>query len=270
MERQRMDIKPNLVYEKFENRSTRSYDSNNQVVTNSQNLELTVRELKENVSIEEAIKATEHNGLDEVFFESEGKKYVAYGTLGIDDTKELKEKLNTGKLGGKDIKVINFASEANHATEGFAQAAKTLGNAVSLPFRYLKFPNAATSATFIGGMAAGALSQLPGSFSLKAGLAMGGVGGAATIRFLTDNKNPDDTNRTLKSGATGLASVALGAAIPHTVKFLAQTSIPQALASSAKMVAMTALVGSAIALTGGTFAGGLSKPNYQSLEKISE
>lgn len=265
-----MDIKPNLVYEKFETRSSRSYDANNQPVKTPQNLELTVRELKDNVSLEQAVAATEHNGLDEVFFESEGKNYVAYGTLDVGDTAELKTKLASGKFGDKNIKVLQFTSEANFVTEGFVQSAKALGNAVSLPFRYLKFPNAATSATFIGGMAAGALSQLPGSFNLKAGLAMGGVGGAATIRFLTDNKNPDDTNRTLKSGATGLASVALGAAIPHTVKFIANTSVPQALASSAKMVAMTALVGSAIALTGGAFAGGLSKPNYQSLEKISE
>lgn len=265
-----MDIQPNLVYSDFRPYRKATYDSKGETTYREHNLELTVRKLKEEVSVEQAAAATEHNGLDEVFFESEGQKYVAFGTLGISDTSELSKRLNTGKFGDKEIKVLKFASEANHATEGFAQAAKALGNTVALPFRYLKFPNAATSATFLGGMAAGALSQLPSGFSLKAGLAIGGVTGAGTIRYLTDQKNPDETSRTVKSGATGLASVALGAAIPHTVKFLAKTSIPQALAASTKMVAVTAMVGSALALTGGAIAGGANKPNYQSLEKISE
>ncbi len=231
-------------------------------------INLNAREIKEGITLEQAVAATQGNGLDEIFFSQGDKLYVAYSEMGGGDQNRI-QNLNFGEFNGQQAKILKMSSEVNTAGEGFTGSFKLIGSAIAKPFSYIKMPNAATAATFAGGVALGALSQAPWGSSGKIGLALGGVSGASTIRYLTE-KGPDSPAKAVKAGATGVAAVAIGAAIPHGIKWVAQTSLPKALAAGTKTTLMAASIGTGIAVVGSSLAGAMSKADYQSLKDITK
>lgn len=68
-----------------------------------------IQELDDDVTISEAINATRKNGFDEVFFESDGKNYVAYGDK-LNLAQFKKGGIPTATYGGKEA-TIPFAPE---------------------------------------------------------------------------------------------------------------------------------------------------------------
>lgn len=232
-------------------------------------INLNAREIKEGITLEQAVAATQGNGLDEVFFSQGDKLYVAYSEgMNNGDQNRIKN-LNFGVFNGEQAKILAVSSEVNTASEGFSGSFKLIGSAIAKPFSYIKMPNTATAATFAGGVALGALSQAPWGSTGKIGLALGGVSGASTIRYLTE-KGPDSPAKAVKAGATGVAAVAIGAAIPHGIKWVAQTSLPKALAAGTKTTLMAATIGTGIAVAGSSLAGAMSKGDYQSIKDITK
>lgn len=232
-------------------------------------INLNAREIKEGITLEQAVAATQSNGLDEVFFSQGDKLYVAYSEgMGGDDQNRIKN-LNFGEFNGQQAKILAVSSEVNTLSEGFNGSFKLIGSAISKPLSYIKMPNAATAATFAGGVVLGALSQAPLGSTGKIGLALGGVSGASTIRYLTE-KGPDSPAKAVKAGATGVAAVAIGAALPHGIKWVAQTSLPKALAAGTKTTLMAATIGTGIAVVGSSLAGAMSTGDYQSLKDITK
>ncbi|PIQ26640.1 hypothetical protein COW36_01230 [bacterium (Candidatus Blackallbacteria) CG17_big_fil_post_rev_8_21_14_2_50_48_46] len=76
-----------------------------------------VRALKPGITIEQASQKTKNNGLDEVFFTSNGKAYVAYGdSLNLSGLK--KNSIPTVTFEGQKADVIVYEDEANSMLEG--------------------------------------------------------------------------------------------------------------------------------------------------------
>lgn len=225
--------------------------------------------LKPGVTLEQAIAKTQGNGLDEVFFTQGDKLYVASSEkLGLHAQAHI-QNLEFVDFKGEPAKVLHVNAEANTSEEGVVTTFKLMKNAVIKPFSYIDIPNKATAATFVGGIVLGALSQGAWGTTAKAGLALGGLSGASTIRYLTE-PGVDSPAKAAKAGLTGTAAVAIGAAIPHGIQWMTQTSLPQALAIGAKNTLVAVTLGAGIALIGGGLTGAFSRPDYQALKEITE
>src|SRR3990167_2661444 len=76
-----------------------------------------VRALKPGITIEQAALKTKNNGLDEVFFTSNGKAYVAYGdSLNIIALK--KNNIPTVAFDSQKADIVAYDDEANSMMEG--------------------------------------------------------------------------------------------------------------------------------------------------------
>ena len=114
-----------------------------------------VRELKDNVTLAQAIEKTQANGMDEAFVEADGKRYVIFS----EDNVSL-EKANI-QIDGKAARIVNFSNEINSFGEGISYVPKKtyqVGKAALEPIKYV-VPNAGTGIAIAAGVAAGALTR---------------------------------------------------------------------------------------------------------------
>jgi hypothetical protein len=81
-----------------------------------------VRALKPGITIEQASQRTKNNGLDEIYFTSGGKSYVAYGDS-LDISSLKKNQIPTVMINGLSADVIAYEDEANSAWEGARRGA---------------------------------------------------------------------------------------------------------------------------------------------------
>lgn len=92
-----------------------------------------IRQLRPGITIEQAVQKTKNNGLDEVFFNSNGKNYIAYGdSLNLSGLK--RNQIPTITFNGAKADVVAYDDEANSVWEGMSKGAveeiKTGMNAV--------------------------------------------------------------------------------------------------------------------------------------------
>lgn len=235
-----------------------------------------VRELKEDVSLEQAVAATTNNGYDEVFFSSEGKRFVAFTTdpslLEVMQGGQKNQTLTNLQIDGKAVELLKLNDEASTFLSGAWDTTKSIGEAVIVkPYQLLKpvLPNAATAGTFLGGVALGAATRLGDlQTTTRIGLTIGAAGGVGTVRAMTDKGS--ETARTLKGAATGLASVAIGALAPEAAKLIAKIPIPDLVSKSFQVAGTAALVGGSIAIVGGGVAAATRSAQPESFDAIAK
>lgn len=92
-----------------------------------------IRPLRPGITIEQAVQKTKNNGLDEIYFTSNGRNYVAYGdSLSMSDLK--RNKIPAISFNSLQADVIAYDDEANSVWEGMRKGAveeiKTGMNAV--------------------------------------------------------------------------------------------------------------------------------------------
>lgn len=92
-----------------------------------------IRPLRAGITIEQATQKTKNNGLDEIYFNSNGRSYIAYGdSLNLSALK--KNQIPTVMFNGLKADVVSYDDEANSIWEGAAKGAveevKTGMNAV--------------------------------------------------------------------------------------------------------------------------------------------
>lgn len=92
-----------------------------------------IRELKPGLSIQEASLKTKNNGLDEIFFNTNGKTYIAYGdSLNISALR--KNQIPAVAFDGVQADIVAYDDEANSVGEGMRKGAmsaiKDTGDAV--------------------------------------------------------------------------------------------------------------------------------------------
>lgn len=81
-----------------------------------------IRALRPGITVEQAIQKTKNNGLDEVFFNANGRTYVAYGdSLQISDL--ARNKIPAVKFNTLQADVIAYDDEANSVWEGARKGA---------------------------------------------------------------------------------------------------------------------------------------------------
>ncbi len=89
-----------------------------------------IRELRAGITVEQAVQKTRNNGLDEVFFKSNGRTYVAYGdALKISDLR--KNEIPAVMFNHMSADIIAYDDEANSYLEGAMRGAtEEIGHAV--------------------------------------------------------------------------------------------------------------------------------------------
>lgn len=81
-----------------------------------------IRPLRAGITIEQAVQKTKNNGLDEIYFNSNGRSYVAYGdSLTLSDLK--RNKIPTITFNGAQADVVAYDDEANSVWEGMTKGA---------------------------------------------------------------------------------------------------------------------------------------------------
>jgi len=81
-----------------------------------------IRALRPGITIEQAVQKTKNNGLDEVFFQSSGRSYIAYGdSLNLSGLKS--NKIPTVTFNGAKADVVAYDDEANSVWEGMTKGA---------------------------------------------------------------------------------------------------------------------------------------------------
>ncbi len=90
---------------------------------NSKNIAVQgVRALRPGITVEQATQKTKKNGLDEVFFKSNGQYYVAYGdSLEIQDLR--KNEIPAVMFNGVQADIISYDDEVNSMWEGASRGA---------------------------------------------------------------------------------------------------------------------------------------------------
>lgn len=163
-----------------------------------------VYELKQGVSIDEAYVKTQKDGIDQVYFESNGKNYVATG-----DNLNIK-KLKTGfkgKLDGKDAIIMFVDNEINSAKEGAENVFKTakniaigagIGGATLSTVGCILFKSNGGLIDF--GLALKAMSVVSGGLAVAGvGVAVGGaIVGVVAIKGANTTQRPEIINSLIK------------------------------------------------------------------------
>ena len=150
----------------------------------------TIQELKKNVTLEAAYIKTQKDKVDQVYFKSEGKDYVAFGQ-GLNLKGLKKAALPNAKLDGKEAEIKFIDNEVNTATEGMKKVWKVAAGL-------------AGGAVAGGGILAGmgmSMAASAGGGAIYGGIvvaAAGAIGGAATtaggaIYGATRKANPEPT-----------------------------------------------------------------------------
>jgi len=163
----------------------------------------TIQELKKNVTLEAAYIKTQKDKVDQVYFKSEGKDYVAFGQ-GLNLKGLKKAALPNAKLDGKEAEIKFIDNEVNTATEGMKKvwkvAAGLAGGAVA-GGGILAGMGMSMAASAGGGAVGTILGAFIGAGAIYGGIvvaAAGAIGGAATtaggaIYGATRKANPEPT-----------------------------------------------------------------------------
>lgn len=81
-----------------------------------------IRALRPGITIEQAVQKTKNNGLDEVFFQSNGRSYIAYGdSLNLSGLKS--NKIPTITFNSAKADIVAYDDEANSIWEGMSKGA---------------------------------------------------------------------------------------------------------------------------------------------------
>lgn len=92
-----------------------------------------VRALRAGITIEQAVQKTKNNGLDEVFFTSNGQSYIAYGDS-LDISKLKKNQIPAVMFASQQADIVAYDDEVNSvwdgARKGAVEEVKTGMNAV--------------------------------------------------------------------------------------------------------------------------------------------
>ncbi|MBC7475739.1 MAG: hypothetical protein H7263_15765 [Candidatus Sericytochromatia bacterium] len=116
-----------------------------------------IKEVDPSLSIQEAAVKTNKNGINEVYFNSDGKNYVAYGDkLNIKALK--KGDMPTVTMDGKKVNVVTFEDENNSIGSGISKgslnglrsARSVLDTAMSSTMRNLGFTTTVAAAGAVG------------------------------------------------------------------------------------------------------------------------
>ena len=113
-----------------------------------------IRELKPGISIQQACEKTKKNGIDEVYFTSGGKSYLAYGdSLNISDL--AKKQIARASFNGAQADVIAHEDEINSVGEGIRvgmlRAWKDTSNTVVGAVKNIVSSIGPSSAMMVGG-----------------------------------------------------------------------------------------------------------------------
>lgn len=245
-----------------------------------------VRELKDGMSIDEAAKLTAKNGLDEVFFEVEGKKYVGFADA--DHFEKIDTATSKMEMNGKPMNILKLNNEVeNNFLAGAAEMTGKLYRAVTTPIRPALnlIPNKATGAALMAGIATGVIARtgiVPGEYDNwvltaagRTGWAAGGVIGLSTTKHLSD-RSLDSGVKSATSLAYGVSGVAIGAALPDAIRISKSlvNKLPEPiLKASAKVAggaAIAAVTGGALAIVGNGIAAATRGQDLDTLNQIAK
>ncbi len=152
-----------------------------------------VRTLRPGITIEQAVQKTKNNGLDEVFFTSNGQTYMAYGDS-LEISKLKKNQIPAVMFASQKADIIAYDDEVNSVWEGAKKGAieeiKTGMNAVRTAVNNL-ISNVAPSIAAAGGIGIAGLGIYQiwrtHQSTIGAGIAaQGAIGGAAAGSWITD------------------------------------------------------------------------------------
>lgn len=196
-----------------------------------------IRELKPGLSIEKACQMTKNNGLDEVYFTSNNKSYVAYGDkLNISDLK--KREIPIATFNGQKADIVSFDDELNTIGEGIVKgttnALKQTGESVI-----------------------GTVKNIIGSIGPTGVLVAGGtVVGLTICSMIKQGTISASLGSTLSS--TGIIGSALGAGVMNAIK----------------LAGIAGAVGLGITGIAGAFSGAMEalnkEKNYQTIAAVTK
>lgn len=176
-----------------------------------------VRELKENVTLEQVQQSIDGDGYDSAIFEAEGKAFIAYGdNMDLSSLKNLKQgdKINAS-LNGKAVNLVLFENEVNSASEG-AMEALNLGKKAVVGGAKM-FAN--NGLQIVGaGMTLGAFARMGGAkVASTAGQSL--LGKAATFAFGPAKELTGQAGKGLAKAGKWAAIIAVGAAVVGTAGY---------------------------------------------------
>ena len=152
-----------------------------------------VRALRPGITIEQAVQKTKNNGIDEVFFTSNGQSYIAYGDS-LDISKLKKNQIPAVMFASQKADIIAYDDEVNSVWEGAKKGAieeiKTGMNAVRTAVNNL-ISNVAPSVAAAGGIGIAGLGIYQiwraNQSTIGAGLAaQGAIGASAAGSWIGD------------------------------------------------------------------------------------
>ena len=202
-----------------------------------------VRELRPGISIEQAIQKTKKNGLDEVFFTSNGRAYVAYGDA-LNISKLKKNEIPALMVNGLKADLLAFDDEANSIAEGaYRGALDELGNAVGFIRTSVSNLLGNVAPTVMGIAAVGGIGI--GAYALWKRSQVGAIGSAMVAQ----------------AGQKTISTAAQGVPVSHFLNGL-------------KITALAGLAGAGILAAYGAIKGALeananTKKDYASIASIS-
>ncbi|HEY9841330.1 MAG: hypothetical protein ACAI44_15625 [Candidatus Sericytochromatia bacterium] len=151
----------------------------NALAINGVNVKGTIRELKDGVSIGQAFEAGSKDGLDQVYIEAGGKKYVVQGD-GLDLSGFKKSDLPVARLyidgKGQEAEFKAVDNEKNTAKEGWWNLGTKLGVGVAAFGVVALFSGSSKSGEAAMGAAMGGFAIIAGGGLLTVGSAAVGAG----------------------------------------------------------------------------------------------
>jgi len=188
-----------------------------------------VKELKDDLSIQEASKHTKNNGLDEIYFTVDSKNFLAYGdNLNLGELE--KKQIANLTYDGKQANLVSYENEMNSVGEGLWKGAL---NGIKK-----------TKDTIFN--AVGGIINSIGPSSLAV------AGGAIGLGVYTLIKT-GTFNTTIGSGTVGVMSSALGTGTAAGISL--SELLKNGTVSALKLVAVTGAIGLGISAVAGAIGG---------------
>lgn len=194
-----------------------------------------IREINPGLTIQQASQKTKNNGLDEVYFNSNGKSYIAYGDS-LNISMLHKNAIPQATFNGQTADIVTFEDEINSTIEGMKRGAvsalKDTGDAVIGAVKNIITTIGPTVAVGGGAAVAGySIYQVMKSGTLTAAMsASAGAGAGVAAGAGTVGKGILDA---LSSGAVG----------------------------ALKIIAITGVVGAGVTATYGAIRGAMNASN---------
>lgn len=151
----------------------------NALSINGTNVKGNIRELKAGVTVEQAFRAGQKDNLDQVYFEANGKKYVAQGDgLALSSLKKGDLPVAQVYLDGKkyDANIMAVDNEKNTAGEGWWNLGTKIGLGVVGAGVFMMLGGDGKTGEAAMSHAVGTMSLLIGGVGLTAGSAVVGAG----------------------------------------------------------------------------------------------